>query len=137
MKKIIIPLGVMGVSSTILILALSILTYIWKWKADTALIGITFIYMLAGFLGGVCKKRISDEGAIGKKLLEGIVVGSLFAIILFVISVFGMKNAIIFDRRFFVVWMVIIGSCALGSILKRFSFRRPKPRLQNPFQAPL
>lgn len=117
MKRIMIPLGVMSVCSVVFLLLLSILTYIFKWKADTALIGITLIYILAGFTGGCCKKRISYEISIAKKLLEGVWIGSLFMVLLFVVSILGMGNGIVFGSRLFMIWMIVIGSTALGRIL--------------------
>lgn len=117
MKKYMISIGFMGVCSIILIVLLSVMTYIWKWKADIVLIGITWIYILVGFLGGRCKKRLSDEENIGKKLLEGVMVGSVFAILLFVISVFVLKMDISFNSRSFMILLIIFGSSSLGRIL--------------------
>lgn len=117
MKKMLMLLGVMGGSALILLFALSVLAYLFRWKADTALIGITIIYIVAGFLGGRCKKHFSYETKIIVKLWEGIITGSVFMLLLGVISFGVIGNPLVFGSRFFMIWMIIVGSAALGRIL--------------------
>ena len=117
MKKMVFTFFGMGATSLFLLLFLSILTYTLKWKADTVLIGITFIYIVTGLVGGKIKARMSYDTGIGRKLLDGIWLGNLFMVILIVISYFVMKNEIAFESRFITIWLLMVGSTALGRIL--------------------
>jgi len=117
MKRFLIPLSLMSVCSIIMLLALSILAFIFKWKADTALVGITVIYIVAGFLGGCSRKRLSYEISISKKLFEGAVIGTMFMVFLIVVSFFIIENEIVFSSRLFMIWLLIVGSSARGRIV--------------------
>lgn len=117
MKRFFVSLSLMSISSIILLFTLSVLVYIFKWKADTALVGITIIYIVVGFLGGYSRKKHFYETSIVKKLLEGVFVGTLFMAFLLLVSFFILENGIILGSRFFMIWMLVVGSAALGIIL--------------------
>lgn len=117
MKQIVMPLLLMSFVSVILLLGLSALTYIFKWQADTALVGITLTYIVAGFVGGRSRKKLSEEITIGKKLLEGIFLGTLFMFLLWLLSMVIVQNQFELSSRFLMIWMLLIGSVSLGRIL--------------------
>ena len=117
MKKILIPLSLMSVYSIILLFVLSVFSYIFKWKADTALVGITIIYIVVGFLGGCSRKHFSYATGVFKKLLEGALIGTMFMVLLMMVSFFVIGNEIVFSSRFFLIWMLVVGSVSLGRIL--------------------
>ncbi len=117
MKQILIPLFVMGMVSVLMLIGLSVLTYIFKWQADTALVGITFIYIVTGFIGGHVRKNFSYETNMGKKLIEGIVLGAIFVAVLVFLSFFVIDIPFEFSGRFLMIWMLLSGSAALGRIL--------------------
>jgi len=120
MQKIrgyVITVMIMCFISIIVLLGLSVLTYIFKWQADAALIGITLVYIVSGFAGGRVRKRFSDETNIGKKLLEGLFLGTLFMFVLSILSVIIMRNEFDISSRFLMIWMLLAGSAALGRIL--------------------
>ena len=100
-----------------LLLVLSVLAYLFRWKADVALIGITIIYIVAGFLGGRCRKHFSYATTIRVKLVEGIIIGSAFMILLGLISFLITENSFVIGSRFLMIWMLIVGSAALGRIM--------------------
>ena len=117
MKKYSIPLIIMCIVSILMLLAVSLLAYLYKWQADKALIGITVTYILAGTAGGAGLKKSSVTKDIGKKLLEGILLGSIFMIFLIGLSFVITDNVFQISGRFLVIWMLIMGSASIGRIL--------------------
>jgi len=117
LKRMLSVLALMGGFSIVLLLGLSVLTYIFKWKADTALVGITFCYIAVGFFGGKVKAIWSYETGVGRKLIDGLVIGNLFMLCLLAVSTFLIVNEFLLESRFFMIWMLIMGSTALGRIL--------------------
>lgn len=116
-KKYIIPLIIMSLVSILMLLVVSLLAYLYKWQADKALIGITVTYILAGMAGGAGLKKSSVTKDIGKKLFEGILLGTIFMILLIVISFVITNNGFQISGRFLMIWMLIIGSASIGRIL--------------------
>lgn len=117
MKQVFISLLVMSLLSVLLLIGLSVLTYIFKWQADTALVGITIIYIVVGFVGGVLQKRFSYVENMGRKLVEAILLGTLFMAILVLASFLMVDVSFAFSTRFLMIWMLIVGSASLGRIL--------------------
>ena len=116
-KQIVIPIAIMILTALILLLLVSLLSYIYKWQADKALVGITITYIVAGFAGGIAKKKLSDETDITKRLIEGIVLGSLFMLLLIGSSILFTENSFAVSGRFVMIWMLLVGSSCLGRIL--------------------
>ncbi len=116
-KQILKSIFIMSFVSVLMLLVLSVLTYALKWKADAALIGITLTYILTGFVGGKVKKRMSYEMNMLKKLFEGFVIGTIFMLLLVLLSVVVTDSSFVISERFFMIWMLITGSAALGRIL--------------------
>lgn len=116
-KKNLVPVLIMLLVSVVLLLVLSLLTYIYKWQADKALLGITITYILVGFFGGKIQKRLSQTTDMSRKLVEGIILGIIFIGLLLCISLFVIEKEWSFTSRFFMVGMLITGSVCLGRIL--------------------
>lgn len=117
MKKYIIPILIMSVVSILMLLAVSVLAYIYKWQADKALIGITGTYILAGLAGGLGLRRVSSIKDMSRKLLESILLGIIFMVLLIIFSLIMTDNAFQISGRFLLIWMLITGSASLGRIL--------------------
>jgi putative membrane protein (TIGR04086 family) len=121
MRKIgnfVITLIVMMLVSLLCLCVVGILSYIYKWQADKALVGITITYILAGFTGGITQKILNKEKRkIKQKMLEGILTGLIFVGGLVIASVFIIQSPFMFSTRFFMILMLIIGSTCLGRIL--------------------
>lgn len=117
MKKYLFPLVIMCFFSVGLLIGLSVLTYIFKWKADQALIGITFVYIAAGFIGGKANKRMSYEMSMGRKLIDGFAIGTVFVFLLLLLSFLFIEQEFTFGSRFITIWLLMAGSAALGRIL--------------------
>ena len=80
LKKYLITVGVMLITSVISLLVLSILTYLFKWQADKATIGIIVTYALAVLLGGAVLWRMEKVTKI--KLFVEILLTSTFFVLL-------------------------------------------------------
>lgn len=114
----IITIIIMTLISLVSLLIVSVLSYMYKWQADKALIGITITYIVTGFIGGVTQKVINKEQrTIGRKMLDGILIGSMFVGILWIASIFIVQNPLFFSTRFVMIGMLLIGSTCIGRIL--------------------
>lgn len=138
MKRIrvyVVAIVVMAVVSVISLLIVSVCSYNFKWYADRALIGITITYILAGLFGGFTLKRqegkgwlwngqkIGDESvgnkekSMAKKMLEAILLGSIFMLLLMAVSTLVVQNPFEISSRMLMIWMLLAGSACLGRIL--------------------
>ncbi len=104
--------------AAISLVLVSTFSYLYKWQADKALVGITVTYILAGFSGGLMLKKINKEAkTIGKKMMEGILQGTIFMAIIIGVGVFGLESPLVVSSRFLMLWMLVAGSTCLGHIL--------------------
>lgn len=132
MKAVAISILSMSLVSILSLILLSVLTYIFKWQANTAMIGITGTYILAGFLGGLTLKfaelwkgRKKEEGvqvqrentSVGTKMIEAISAATFFMGILLLLSVITTQEKFELSGRFLTIWMLLLGSACLGRIL--------------------
>lgn len=116
-KQILVSIIVMTITALTMLLIVSILSYLYKWQADKALVGITLTYIVTGFVGGWTFKRKAQEVDEAKKLIEGICLGSMFMFLLIGNSIIFTENAFSISGRFFMIWMLLVGSACLGRIL--------------------
>lgn len=111
-KKYIIAISSMLITSVISLLVLSILTYLFKWQADKAMIGIIITYILAGVVGGVCIKT-------ERRVRAAVGLGTLFFAILVLCSSIGFQIPFEFSSKFMLIWLLIISSSFIGMCCKR------------------
>lgn len=122
-KGIVISIIIMVIVSGISLLIVSAFSYLYKWQADKALVGITVTYILAGYFGGLSLKRqnrkngISGQMSIAKKMVEAILLGTIFMLLLILLSVFVVQNSFMISSRMLMIWMLLVGSSCLGGIL--------------------
>ena len=117
-RNSIIAIIIMVIVSVLSLFVVSMLSYTYKWQADKALIGITLTYIMTGFIGGLLKKIIDKEQKkMGRKMLEAMILSSIFMCGLIVLSVFVIQNPLEVSSRFLMIWMLLIGSTCLGRIL--------------------
>lgn len=83
--KYIIAISIMLITSVISLLVLSILTYLFKWQADIATIGIIITYVLAGLSGGFILRKI-EKKSLWKTVLDTLIASVLFLVLLRVVS---------------------------------------------------
>ncbi|MBQ8519395.1 MAG: hypothetical protein IJ455_07345 [Agathobacter sp.] len=126
MRKIrgfVIAIIIMLIVSVMSLLVVTVLTYLFKWQADKAMIGIIVTYILAGFAGGmslkwVAPKEYHGEKTMGrKKGLEAWILANSFMLILLCVSIFVAQSPFEFSGRFLMIWSLLISSTFLGRIL--------------------
>ena len=123
-KKYSIAIGAMIGMTLVSLLIVSTLTYLFKWQADKAMIGIIVTYILVGFAGGFVLKRVSrkqnsDERKMGvlQKALEAFSLSSIFMLLMIVLSTFVIQNPLEISGRLLMIWGLMTSSCFLGRIL--------------------
>lgn len=131
MKKIyyFAALFFMSITAVLCLVIVSFFTYYFKWQADTAQIGITLTYILAGLVGGFFLKwypKWKEKGqdsivqeqrlsyGFGQKMREAFLIGTLFMLILLGISILGLGNTFTFSKKVWIIWMLLAGSCCIG-----------------------
>lgn len=119
-----IAIIIMMLASLLALFVVSVLTYFLKWYADKAMIGIIVTYVIAGFVGGLCYKRLEkkqygDERktGVGKKGIDALILSFIFMLLLFVLSVFVLRNPIEISGRMLMIWFLLASSTFLGRIL--------------------
>ena len=116
--NIIVTLLVMVVVSLICLLVVSAFSYFYKWQADKALVGITITYIFAGFIGGITQKFLDkSERNMGKKMLEAILISSIFIGMILGISAIVLQQPLMISSRFLSIYMLLAGSTCMGRIL--------------------
>ena len=108
-KRYIICVSAMLFVSMLLLVVLATLTYMFKWQADKAMIGIIVTYVMAGVAGGICLRK-TEKGTLSKKLLESLIASTLFIVVLEVLFVLIVRNECIFSVKFLLVWLLITSS---------------------------
>lgn len=123
-KKYSIAIGAMIGMTLVSLLIVSTLTYLFKWQADKAMIGIIVTYILVGFAGGFVFKRVSkkqnaEERKVGvlQKALEVFSLSSVFMLLMIVLSTFVIQNPFEISGRLLMIWGLMTSSCFLGRIL--------------------
>ena len=118
MRRYGLSILIMVVVSFISLIVIAWLSYTYKWQADKALAGITVTYILAGFIGGLTQKFLCrEQKSMGKKMVEGMVLSSVFMGGLVFFDVFMVGSLFEITSRFLMIWMILMGSTCLGRIL--------------------
>lgn len=122
-RSFVIAIISMLLVSLIALLVVSTLTYLFKWQADKAMVGIIATYILAGLAGGFCMKHIEKKQfsnpkiGIGRKTIETLVLSNIFLLLIFVLSVFVLQNSFEISNRSLMIWGLLVSSTFLGRIL--------------------
>ncbi|MBP3678487.1 MAG: hypothetical protein J6I97_09100 [Agathobacter sp.] len=123
-KSFIVAMIIMLVVAMISLFVVSAMTYLFKWQADKAMIGIIVTYILVGFAGGFVFKRVSkkqntEERKVGvlQKALETFSLSSVFMLLMIVLSTFVIQNPLEISGRLLMIWGLMTSSCFLGRIL--------------------
>ena len=119
-KKYCIAIGVMLVVSIVSLLVLSTCTYLFKWQANKAMIGIIVTYVLAGFAGGIC---LRNETQIGdrRRLIEALIIGTAYMLLLLLLSCFIFQIPFRFSIQLIMIWLLIVLSSFVAMSLKSHS----------------
>lgn len=116
-KSTVICVGIMLLVAVLSLLLVSTLTFLLKWQADKAMIGIIVTYIVSGLAGGLCfgrmvKKSYGGRSKIGngKAVIEAVKLSTIFILILVLCSVIGFRIPFEFSDRFLLIWILIAGS---------------------------
>ena len=112
MKKYIISLSVMMLVSIISLVLVSALTYLFKWQADKAMIGIIVTYIVAGFFGGICLRC-------KRKIAGAIALGTSYMFLSVVCAYMGFGISFDFSKRCLLIWLLITCSSFAGMCMKK------------------
>lgn len=122
-KKYSITICFMVVVSIVCLFVVSLFTFLFKWQADKALIGIIVTYILAGFTGGFvlrCMEKKNEGGSrsgIGQKIIEVLLGSGIFMILLFMCSVLVLQIPFEISKRGLIVFVLFLSSAFLGRVL--------------------
>ena len=118
-KKYIIAISMMLITSIISLLVLSILTYLFKWQSDKATIGIMITYALAGFAGGICLRNVTQI-VCRRKLINSFIIATAYMLLL---MFFGLVFQVPFSFTLssIMIWLLIVTSSFVALNLKSHS----------------
>ena len=93
------------------LILLSILTYLFKWQAPQAMLGIIVTYILTGLAGGLFVPSLKK----GDSLIRG----TGYTVLLVGIALFVAEDSHVEIIASITIWLMVTGSCAIGEILRR------------------
>lgn len=119
----VISILLMALLSLISLLALSVFTYLFKWQAPEAMIGIILTYVLAGFGGGLLSRTSGEEMAQSHRFLypiirDSLIKGSGYMLLLILISLLTTEPTDFDILRILAIWLLIVAGYAMGRILR-------------------
>ena len=126
MKKYMLAIGVMCVTSVASLITVSLLTYLFKWQADKAMIGIIISYVLAGMAGGyqlswrpkTCSDKMREIG-MGQKVTGTLILSILFMVILVSCSCLVFHISFEVSKRFFLIWLLVASSSFVAISIRK------------------
>jgi D-alanyl-lipoteichoic acid acyltransferase DltB (MBOAT superfamily) len=127
-KNTLLSVIIMGITSAATLVILSVFTYLFKWQAPQAQLGITLTYIISGFLGGfllsVIDKNRKTEKEVGNTehimkntLITGITQGAIYMAILLSISILISANESWDIGQIVLIWILLVCSNTLGIFL--------------------
>ena len=122
--QLFLTMTAMGFASLFLLLMIGILTYFFKWQADIVMMLMTFVYILTGIIGGMTHRKLCPLNEkyheLFQKIGGGILVGSLYVLLLLAFSILGFKHGSMDIGRVFLIWFLVVGSGAIGELIYHF-----------------
>jgi hypothetical protein len=112
----------MALISLISLLVLSLLTYLFKWQAPEAMIGIILTYILAGFGGGLFSKSLPDTDGtqqLRNIAIDSLIKGSGYMLFLVLISLLTTELTDVNILRILSIWLLIVAGYAIGRIVRK------------------
>ena len=118
--QLFLTMVMMAFGSLFLLLTIGIFTYFLKWQADIVMMLMTFVYILTGLIGGLTHRKLCPLNEkyheLFQKIGGGILIGSLYILLLLGFSVLGLKHTSIDIGRVFLIWFLVVGSGAIGEL---------------------
>lgn len=115
----------MGLTSVVILFVVSTLTYLLKWQAPQAMIGITLTYILTGFVGGIVQGILEGPLELRARVVHGLILGSLYKVILLILSVALVEEASWDYMRLIMIWILLVCSSVLGGFLTNIFCKKP------------
>lgn len=123
-KNTLFAVIIMGMVSVIVLVILSIFTYLLKWQAPQAQVGIILTYIISGFLGGVLPSVIGERGkkkevknterSTKNAIIKGITQGTIYMAVLLTISILLSANESWDMVQILLIWILLSVSSTLG-----------------------
>ena len=125
-KSFVISIIIMLIISVLSLLLVSVFTYLFKWQADKAMIGIMVTYALAGFAGGYFlgmekSNQQMQTNKMGKNAMESLILSLSFMCLLILCSVLVYDMSFVLSERFFISGLLVFSSSFLSGCIKRRS----------------
>lgn len=123
-KNTLFAVIIMGITSAATLVILSVFTYLFRWQAPQAQVGIILTYIISGFLGGVLPSMIGERGkkkevknterSTKNALIKGITQGTIYMAVLLSISILLSANEGWDMVQIFLIWILLSVSSTLG-----------------------
>jgi len=123
-KNTVITLFFMGLVTVFLLMLVGISTFLLELGAEKAMMLLICVYIIVGVTGGILHgilerirmKIVGRRTNLLWKMASGAGIGTIYMLILVVISVTTVKASVDDFLRLFAIWLVVCGSCILGKI---------------------
>lgn len=123
-KSFLLSLFTMGIVSVLGLLLLSALTYLYKWQASQAMIGITLTYIITGILGGVVYGVLKHGcPSLRERIVEGGILGGVYVALLFVLAMALADGHSIEYKRWFSMVILVVCSTIFGNFFADLFYR--------------
>jgi len=123
---------IMGITSAATLVILSVFTYLFRWQAPQAQVGITLTYIISGFLGGFLsciiggrrkKKEVKNtENSTKITLIKGTTQSAIYMAVLLSISILLSANENWDMVQILLVWILLTASSTLGIFIGEKGF---------------
>ena len=125
-KNTLLGLLAMVVVSVVSLIVLSTFTFLFKWQAPQAQVGIILTYILSGLAGGMVSAIFKNRGenSLSKKLISGFTLGTIYMVMLLLISIAVSANSQWDMGQIVLIWILLCCSSVLGISLKPWRDRR-------------
>lgn len=130
-KNTLFAVIIMGITSAIALVILSVFTYLLKWQAPQAQVGIILTYIISGFLGGVLPSMIGErkkkevkntENSTKITLIKGTTQSAIYMAVLLSISILLSANEKWDMVQILLVWILLTASSTLGIFIGEKGF---------------
>lgn len=131
-KNTLFAVIIMGITSAATLVILSVFTYLFRWQAPQAQVGITLTYIISGFLGGVLPSMIGErrkkkevkntENSTKITLIKGTTQSAIYMAVLLSISILLSANEHWDMVQILLVWILLTASSTLGIFIGEKGF---------------
>lgn len=131
-KNTLFAVIIMGITSAATLVILSVFTYLFRWQAPQAQVGIILTYIISGFFGGVLPSMIGERGkkkevknterSTKNALIKGTTQSAIYMAVLLSISILLSANENWDMVQILLVWILLTASSTLGIFIGEKGF---------------